>query len=49
MIDYTKKITTDREVNPIDNLDYSIESDRGQCRQFKFCFQNHPKTAKIRL
>jgi len=30
MIDYTKKITTDREVNPIDNLDYSIESDRGR-------------------
>jgi dGTPase len=30
MINYTKKITTDREVNPIDNLDYSIESDRGR-------------------
>ncbi|MFA6630400.1 MAG: dGTPase [Sulfuricurvum sp.] len=30
MIDYTKKITTDREFNPIDNLDYSIESDRGR-------------------
>ncbi len=30
MIDYTKKITTDREINPIDNLDYSIESDRGR-------------------
>lgn len=30
MIDYTKKITTHREVNPIDNLDYSIESDRGR-------------------
>lgn len=30
MIDYTKKITTDREINPFDNLDYSIESDRGR-------------------
>lgn len=30
MIDYSKKITTDREFNPIDNLDYSIESDRGR-------------------
>jgi dGTPase len=30
VIDYTKKITTHREVNPIDNLDYSIESDRGR-------------------
>ncbi len=30
MIDYTKKITTHREVNSIDNLDYSIESDRGR-------------------
>jgi dGTPase len=30
MIDYSKKLTTAREVNPIDNLDYSIESDRGR-------------------
>jgi dGTPase len=30
MIDYTKKITIDREFNPIENLDYSIESDRGR-------------------
>lgn len=35
MIDYTKKITTDREVNSIDNLDYSIESDRGVKRGVK--------------
>lgn len=30
MIDYRKKITTDRELYPIDNLDYSVESDRGR-------------------
>lgn len=30
MIDYKKKLTTDKEFNPIDNLDYSIESDRGR-------------------
>lgn len=30
MIDYTKKITIDREFNRIDNLDYSVESDRGR-------------------
>jgi len=30
MIDYTKKLTTDREFYPIENLDYSIESDRGR-------------------
>lgn len=30
MTDYTKKITTHREFYPIDNLDYSIESDRGR-------------------
>lgn len=30
MMDYTKKLTTHREFYPIDNLDYSIESDRGR-------------------
>lgn len=30
MINYTKRITTDRQLYPIDNLDYSIESDRGR-------------------
>ena len=30
MIDYKKKLTIDREFYPIDNLDYSIESDRGR-------------------
>jgi len=30
MVKYTKKITTDREFNPIDNLDYSIENGRGR-------------------
>jgi dGTPase len=30
MIDYSKKLTTAREINSIDNLDYSIESDRGR-------------------
>ncbi|QOY55757.1 dGTPase [Candidatus Sulfurimonas marisnigri] len=30
MIDYSKKLTVDREFYPIDNLDYSIESDRGR-------------------
>lgn len=30
MIDYQQKLTTAREVNPIDNLEYSIESDRGR-------------------
>ena len=30
MIDYTKKITTDREFYPIDSLEYSVESDRGR-------------------
>ena len=30
MIDYKQKLTTDREVNPIENLEYSIESDRGR-------------------
>lgn len=27
MIDYSKKLTTAREVNSIENMDYSIESD----------------------
>lgn len=30
MIDYSTKLATAREVNPIDNLDYFIESDRGR-------------------
>ena len=30
MIDYSKKLTTDRAFYPIENLDYSIESDRGR-------------------
>lgn len=30
MLDYRKKLTTDREFYPIDNLDYSVESDRGR-------------------
>ncbi|MBS4068405.1 MAG: dGTPase [Sulfurimonas sp.] len=30
MIDYSKKLTIDREFYPIENLDYSIESDRGR-------------------
>ncbi|MEJ2467585.1 MAG: dGTPase [Campylobacterales bacterium] len=30
MIDYRKKITTHREFYPIDDLDYSVESDRGR-------------------
>lgn len=30
MIDYSKKLTTNREFYSIDNLDYSIESDRGR-------------------
>jgi dGTPase len=30
VIDYTTKLTTHRELNPIDDLDYSIESDRGR-------------------
>jgi len=30
MIDYTKKLTTDRKMNKIDNLNGSIESDRGR-------------------
>lgn len=30
MIDYSKKLTTDREFYPIENLEYSIESDRGR-------------------
>ncbi|AHJ12775.1 dGTPase [Sulfurospirillum multivorans] len=30
MIDYKQKLTTDREFYPIENLEYSIESDRGR-------------------
>jgi dGTPase len=30
MIDYKKKLTTDREFYPIENLEYSMESDRGR-------------------
>lgn len=30
MIDYRKKLTTDRELYPISDLDYSVESDRGR-------------------
>jgi len=30
MINYRNKLTTDREFYPIDNLDYSVESDRGR-------------------
>lgn len=30
MIDYTQKLTTHREFYPIDDLEYSIESDRGR-------------------
>lgn len=30
MIDYAKKLTVDRELYPISDLDYSIESDRGR-------------------
>ncbi|MDD3343459.1 MAG: dGTPase [Sulfurospirillaceae bacterium] len=30
MINYTQKLTTDREFYPIENLEYSIESDRGR-------------------
>ena len=30
MIDYSKKLTTDREFYPLSNIDFSVESDRGR-------------------